>query len=157
MKKKKKIKIRKIKKIDFKKHARDFGMKSCIVLDWFEDGVRRLIYNVRGSHFTQYLGVPKEHPLAGFNYDDIPLSCHGGLTFSSEGDGKLYPKGYWWYGWDYAHAGDYCCTRLSEFNEKLKGLNDHDWTLEEVIADGQEVVDSFKKLMKLAESIKINL
>jgi hypothetical protein len=146
-------KEKKIKKTDSKKHARDFGMKSCIVLDWFEDGIRRLICNIRGNHFTQYLGIPKDHPLAGFNYNDIPLNCHGGLTFSSKGDGKIHPKGYWWYGWDYAHIEDYCYFGLPEIDKRHKELNEHDWTLEEVLEDGWEAHYDFKKLINLAEKI----
>lgn len=30
-----------------------------------------------------YVAVPKDHPFYGKHYDDIPVSVHGGLTFSS--------------------------------------------------------------------------
>jgi hypothetical protein len=128
-----------------KRHARDFGKESCKVLEWNEEGVQRLILNVRGSHFTQYLGIPEDHPLAGFHYDEVPLRCHGGLTFSSEGDGENYPSGIYWYGWDYMHAGDY-----NEFSKSDKGK---DWTLREIIEDGYQAFYDFKVLKELAEKI----
>ena len=136
------------------KHARDFGLKGCIVKDWYEDGVRRLILNMKGSHFTQYIGIPKGHPLAGFSYDDIPLNCHYGLTFSGEGEGKLTAKDFYWYGWDYAHSGDYTYFEKMK-NDKLfkKSNNEKDWTFKEVIEDGRDVVYDFKRLIKLSERI----
>jgi hypothetical protein len=129
-----------------KRHARDFGEQSCKVLEWNEEGVQRLILNVRGSHFTQYLGIPVDHPLAGFSDYELPLRCHGGLTFSEEGDGEYYPKGFYWYGWDYMHEGDYFI--LGSFIEEGK-----DWTLREVIEDGYQPFCDFKLLKELAEKI----
>lgn len=51
-----------------------------------------------------YLGVPSGHWAAEAEYLDF--SCHGGITFQGEGDGENLPKDWYWYGWDYAHAGD---------------------------------------------------
>jgi len=34
------------------------------------------------------------------------IDVHGGLTFSGMGDSKLWPAGYWWFGFDCAHAWD---------------------------------------------------
>lgn len=137
-----------------KKHARDFGKESCIVADWFEEGIRRVVKNIHGSHFTQYFGIPREHPLAGFSYEDIPLNCHGGLTFSDEGrEENGLPEGFWWYGWDYAHSGDYTHTGIPAVEKKQKKLNEKDWTLEEVIEDGYFPLLDFKKFIILAERI----
>jgi hypothetical protein len=139
-----------------RKHARDFGKESCKVLEWNEDGVQRLILNVRGSHFTQYLGIPEDHPLAGFNCEELPIRCHGGLTFSDEGDDKYYPKGFYWYGWDYAHAGDFITAGANDLitTSGLFSLNgDKDWTLKEVIEDGYQAFYDFKVLKELAEKI----
>ena len=76
--------------------------------DEIREGVRLLI--LRGPvSVNAYLGVPLDHPLAGFHYNDIPLDVHGGLTFSSKGATRkttTWPASWWWYGWDYGHAGD---------------------------------------------------
>jgi len=80
---------------------------STVFVDRHEDGYRFLV--MRGpASVVAYLGVPESHPLAGRAYDDLPLDCHGGLTFAGLGGGKrdAFPAGWYWYGWDYAHSGD---------------------------------------------------
>lgn len=135
-----------------------------ILADWYEDGVRVLIMRGPGS-LCAYIGVPSGHPLAGFDYDDIPLDCHGGLTFSrsedqklKDGTNNLWPSGYWWYGWDYAHAGDFSFTDLRPEIMAIKMKyesfgQDKQWTVDEVKNDIRDVVYDFKKLINLAEKI----
>jgi len=63
-------------------------------------------------HLSGYVAVPKGHLCYGKDYDHMPyddlfpVEVHGGLTFSREGDGDAWQKGYWWLGFDCAHAGD---------------------------------------------------
>lgn len=103
-------------------------------LDRIEDGIRLVV--TRGPcSWNGYLGVPSDHPLAGHLYDDLPLDCHGGLTFADEGNGKTFPKGWFWYGFDYAHLGD----------------DNH--TVEDVIKEVERVAWDFRKLARLAEKI----
>lgn len=67
--------------------------------------VRYLV--MRGLYaLNVYVGVTEGIASAGWPYYLVPLYVHGGLTFSSLGDGKVWPADWWWYGWDYAHAGD---------------------------------------------------
>ena len=139
-------------------HARDLiksrdEMK--VVFDEFDEGIRFVIMSLY-SHFTAYVGIPSDHPLAGFDYDDVPLSAHYGLTYSDYG-GKHLPKGYYWYGWDYTHAGDYHYPgeKMIKENPDLfkKGADEKDWTLGEVKKDSWETIYEFKKLVKIAEKI----
>lgn len=125
--------------------------KGTILRDWHDGGVRIVVLRSTFS-MNVYLGVPTDHPLAGFGYDDIPLDCHGGLTFSSEGTDKILPKGYYWYGYDYAHSGDYAWydSGTSDFI----GENDKKWSLKEIVDDAWSPIYEFKKLIKLAERIK---
>lgn len=58
------------------------------------------------KHLCGYVALPKGHPCYGKDYDDIGVEVHGGLTFAREGDGKDWAKGYWWLGFDCAHAWD---------------------------------------------------
>jgi len=122
--------------------------KNRIVYDIFDEGVRFII--LRGPfHWCGYVGIPEDHPLANFSYDDLAgVSAHGGLTFA--GTRETWPKGYYWYGWDYGHLGD-----RSHF-EHDSGLKEdgHDWTIEEVIKDSQDAIYDFKRLMKLVEKVK---
>ena len=96
-----------------------------------------------------YLGVPKGHPLWGMHHTHLHLQCHGGLNYSGEG-GECLPNGFWWYRWDYAHAGDFAIfdgpTHLSSGAKK--------WTVEEVKEDTWATIDQFKKLANLAVKVK---
>jgi hypothetical protein len=120
-----------------------------ILRDWLDEGVRIIL--MRGpASITVYLGIPPTHPLAGYGYDDLPIDCHGGLTFSSEGGGH-WPEGYYWYGYDYAHAGDY--TQFKD-SPSLVFEDDKKWTIKEVVADAWGAVYDLHKLMGLAEKVK---
>lgn len=53
-----------------------------------------------------YVGIPKESKYYGKSCDDIPISCHCGLTYA---DWKLFHqtgKSVWWIGFDCGHACD---------------------------------------------------
>jgi len=141
-----------------KRYARDFTKypNSKIVKQWIESGIKVVILACKGSHFTAYFGIPKDHPLAGFSYDDIPLSVHGGLTYSSS-DSDVLPSGYYFYGWDYAHAGDrtFFDNLPMDFLEGM-GISEHDWTLKEVEEEVRDAISDFSIFVKLAEKIKNN-
>lgn len=124
-----------------------------IVFDKFEDGVRFIV--MRGpASWCAYVGVPNDHPLAGFWYDELAsIDAHGGLTFAGYGDKKSWPNGYYWYGWDYAHLGD-----KSVYGHKYpvgRDPNDQDWTVDEVVKDSRSAIYNFKRLCKLAERIAL--
>jgi len=81
--------------------------------DEFEHaGLKCLILRHEMGHLCGYVAVPKGHPCYGRDYDHIPyddlfpVEVHGGLTFSREGNGDTWGKGYWWFGFDCAHAWD---------------------------------------------------
>lgn len=127
--------------------------------DWIEDGVRCLV--MRGpSSWNAYIGIPKDHPLAGFGYEDIPISVHGGLTFARSGEGEPigWPEDRYWYGWDYGHAGD-CCSYnhdpriTSDAGRELCRLAEKHWTADDVKREISEALWEFNKLVKLAEKI----
>lgn len=55
---------------------------------------------------TGYVGLDKTSMYYGKNYDEIPVDCHGGLTY---GDSYLAQQGdedMWWIGFDTGHYGD---------------------------------------------------
>lgn len=124
---------------------------STVYVDRFEDSVRVLI--LRGpASLRAYLGIPKDHPLASLGYDDVPVECHGGLTFSGEGGGEKcesWPEGYHWFGWDYAHCGDFCFYDLKYPGEHKS--KDKKWIVKDVEGEMWMAVYSLKKLMKIAE------
>lgn len=65
-----------------------------------------------------YVGVTRGHPAYGKGYDDVDASAHGGLTFAGgcqpgaedhgicHAPGEGEPDDVWWFGFDFAHAGD---------------------------------------------------
>lgn len=117
-----------------------------ILHDEIKDGIRFIV--MRGpSALCAYVGVPSDHPLAGFDYEGVPVNCHGGLTFSREG-GDEWPEGWYWYGWDYAHAGD------AVLFDRQYGLGDDvEWAVDDVIKDSWGAIYDFRELARLAEKI----
>jgi hypothetical protein len=66
-----------------------------------------------------YIGLPKEHPWYGIEYDEIECDIHGGLTYGCETLKGFDGEGFWWIGFDTSH---YCDTLFN-------------WPEQEVIAE----------------------
>ena len=94
-----------------------------------------------GSHPCAYVELPREHKYYGLEYDDIPIECHYGLTYSSN-DGIVFPaenenhKDGFWIGWDYAHLGDYVYNSFYSCSHKEK-----QWTTEEIFEEVKDVIE----------------
>lgn len=83
-------------------------------------GLPCLIVRGPSGALCGYVGIPDSHPLHGKSYDDADVEAHGGLTFASacshgsEEKGICHrpapgePDNVWWFGFDCAHAGDFC-------------------------------------------------
>lgn len=79
-------------------------------------------YFYRGYR-TGYVGIGKNHSLCGkdmFELDDY-IDIHGSVTYSEAGGKNDLSDGYWWIGFDFAHAGDKR-TELEEVEEECKKL-----------------------------------
>lgn len=89
-----------------------------------------------GSHPCGYVSVPKNHPFYGMSYLEIEdkIEVHGGLTFS----GKLHGFDGFWFGWDYAHAGDYTYMPI------YVSITDKRWTTQEVVDECLRVIEQFR-------------
>jgi len=117
-----------------------------VYVDEFKVSLRFLI--LRGpASLCAYVGAPINHPLAGHDYTDLPIGCHGGFTFSARGDDGSHPKGFWWYGWDYAHAGD------GRFYDNPLSRHEKKWLVKDVEEDSQDAIFDFITLVRLAEKI----
>ena len=127
-----------------------------IIHDIFDEGVRFLV--MRGpASLCAYVGIPVKHPLAGFDYNDLPnVDAHGGLTFASLGSKESsWPEEFYWYGWDYGHSRDYNFYN-DDPSMKALGFNHSDekkWLLEDVISDSWSAINDFKTLIKFAEGV----
>ncbi len=63
---------------------------------------------VEGGHLCGYIELPEGSPYADKDYDEIPIECHGGLTF----------KEYNVIGYDCANLGDYN-PYIEHFKKKI--------------------------------------
>lgn len=90
-----------------------------------------------GSHPCAYIELPKNNQYYGEDYDNIPIECHGGLTYSAYGllptQHAEYKDGYW-IGWDYAHCTDY--TFFSNYSWEGKV-----WMTEDILLEVKQVID----------------
>ena len=105
-----------------------------------------------------YIGVPLKSPLAKHPPEGMQELCaHWGINFADKGDGEIRPKGYWWYGWDYAHAGDYAFyfdhPKVQEFNilGNLIPNESKKWLVEDVIEDSRKILEECKEILLLED------
>lgn len=91
-----------------------------------------------GSHPCGYVAVPKDHPFYGKEYCDIEdkIEVHGGLTFS----GKLKDLEDLWFGWDYAHYGDFTWPFVMTGDKK--------WTTQEIVDECLRAIEQFRSYEK---------
>lgn len=78
-----------------------------------------LIVRNEAGALCGYVGVTEDHPLFGKKGFDLPLDCHGGITFSAPCNpaeplehgichlpGPGEPDHVWWFGFDASHYDD---------------------------------------------------
>jgi len=110
----------------------------------------RIIGMSLGTHPVAYVGLPENHIFAGFDYFDLAfINVHGGFTYSERGDGNYLPKGYWWYGWDYAHSGDW--KGYFEGSSEFLGRRLKRWTTEEIYDEAKYVAEQMFYLEEFVE------
>ena len=102
--------------------------------EWTSSGLKCVIKMVYGSYRCGYVAVPKGHPAYDLGYDDVPVSVHGGLTYSNT---DIQNERHW-FGFDCAHAGD----ATTDYSHQ----GDHFWTLEEVTKETEQLAEQLSKL-----------
>ena len=127
--------------------------KYLIEEDFEYKGYRCAVIGQQLGHRCGYVGLPKGHRYYGEHYNNIPVDCHGGLTFGRECED--YPvitdEPLWWIGFDCGHFDDSKDYELlghlgitKETDPYLfYGIFDggHIWTKEEVIREVKGIVD----------------
>ena len=99
------------------------------------------VVNQGGWHPCAYVVLPKWHAFNGTPYDDIPVKCHGGLTYGeSRLEGVKLEDGEYVVGWDYGHYGDYMPDASGGYSAHKK------WNTTEIV---NEVIDVCKQLREL--------
>lgn len=121
--------------------------KNVVLAKGVLNGHEFVILNL-GTHPCSYVKMPKLSVLNNFDYTKIVgVDCHGGLTFA----GKLNNRNGFWFGWDYAHSGDFNGYYLKEPEATL--LDDKKWTTEELISEMWSVTYDFKELRKFVNGV----
>lgn len=94
----------------------------------------------RGMHPCAYVKLPYEHKYYGVDYDDIPVKCHCGLTYSDNRLDVLPLRSGWWIGWDYGHCCDYAGFMMHEYWQNVDTSDKKRWTTAEILEEVKEVV-----------------
>lgn len=108
--------------------------------------------------FCAYIGVPKDHCLA--DMEGLEFDCHRGITFRGPGGDGIRPEGWYWYGWDYQHAGDHIAlpeNSLDEIPPELASViqslhGGKKWTIPEI---EQDLIDAAVELMGVLGATQI--
>ncbi len=90
------------KKFQYKNHR-------CLVLDHTVDKYEKEFGFE--PYYCGYVRLNEGSKFVGTKYDDIPIECHGGLTYGRYPDGTWAPdeymeEGEYWIGFDCNHARD---------------------------------------------------
>lgn len=75
-----------------------------------------------GGHLVGYIFLPENHQWYGKNYDDIPIECHGGISYAEKTE-----EGYQ-VGFDCGHLNDIIPSMIEirkRFNLIPEGLEKH--------------------------------
>lgn len=135
--------------------ARDYTCDGTLIKDVVDPNSGLRVIVIRGGFsFCAYVGVQQTHVFAGL--EELCFRCHHSITFKGWGDGLLRPEGWFWWGWDYAHAGDVIEIADIEalpqelqkqlgdlarrFLIQAEGREAKDWTIEEVLEDALDVL-----------------
>ena len=113
-----------------------------------EDKKYRIIGLNLGTHPTAYVGIPIDSILTGLSDYGIlnyVIDVHGGFTYSAKGDDTYLPSGYWWFGWDYAHLGDY----VGYYEDDYKSYR---WTTKEIYKEAKNTLDKIMSLELFCEA-----
>lgn len=80
------------------------------------------------GHRCGYVGLPMENKYYTQNYDDIPIDCHGGLTYASFYLSLQEETNLWWIGFDTAH-----CFDKSDFEKAKEYFKDEPEVMKSIL------------------------
>lgn len=100
----------------------------------------------RGFHPCAYLQLTEEHKYYGLKYDDIPVDCHCGLTYSESWLDVLPENDGWWIGLDYGHCCDYSGFMIHEHGLDIDTSYLKKWTTAEILEEVKNVIRQVHEL-----------
>ena len=101
----------------------------------------------QGTHPCGYVEIPRDSKYFNVDYDEIPVECHGGLTYGRGflvGEATIDDNRYF-IGWDYAHYGDYVGYRIGFIEESLHTF-DAKYTTEDIVRECKDVIEQLLML-----------
>lgn len=102
-----------------------------------------------GTHPCAYVGIPEGKRFYNIPYSDIPVRCHGGLTFCGNGFwADNNDKNRYYIDWDYAHCYDFLGYFLDSLVSDLF-YGDHTgkkWTTQEMVDECLDVISQLERL-----------
>lgn len=113
-----------------------------VLMDDFYKDYHFFILNL-GTHPCAYVVLPEGHEFYGESYDNIPIDCHYGITYSEDclnvyGIHECFKQqNVWIIGWDYAHSGDY----YAGLYNLGSSIHDKKWSTEEIFEEVKDVID----------------
>ncbi len=114
------------------------------VLKW-EDGIFKCIIVRSFASLCAYIGIPAYHKINDIPNFEEGIECHWGITFNQLCD--ELGKGYMWYGWDYAHSGDYSFYDFDLNSNYPITYKRKKWVVNDVEAEVKEVVLQIKEII----------
>ncbi|WP_461240861.1 hypothetical protein [Paucilactobacillus sp. N302-9] len=93
-----------------------------------------------GGHLCGHVIIPPNHRYFGVDYEDIPVTVHGGLTYGELMQLDPFEPESYVIGFDCAHAGD-VIPKMSELTGIHPSINEHLWTVGEVKQELEQLVD----------------
>ena len=96
----------------------------------------------QGTHPCGYVEIPHDSKYFNVDYDNIPVECHGGLTYGRGflvGEATVDDNRYF-IGWDYAHYGDYV-GYSSMFGVSESSCGYKRYTTDTVVAECKYVIE----------------
>lgn len=115
------------------------------ILDTGKYNDYRYVIVSRGFHPCAYVELPEWHKYYGLHYDDIPIECHVGLTYSDNYVSDLVVGNGWWIGWDYGHCCDYSGFMLRDYWQNFDTSHYKKWTTAEIFEEVKKVIEQLKK------------
>lgn len=113
-----------------------YGGPSGLLYEGEHRGYKYYVVSI-SSHMCGYVAIPKGHRLFRKEYDEIDVTCHGGLTYSSIGL-PGFNEHDWVIGWDYSHSDDLYYGASFTMPGRA-------WTTDEVISECISVIDQISK------------
>lgn len=102
----------------------------------------------RGFHPCAYVKLPESHKYYGLGYDDIPVDCHCGLTYSEKYLDVMPDSHGGWIGWDYGHCCDYSGFMTHEYWHGIDTSHLKRWTTAEILEEVKQVIDQLNDCTK---------